>query len=61
LKITDVIAHPLVVKVDEPFTSARGQYYKTKGACLVEIVTDQGIVGWGDCYGPAAVSRAIIE
>ena len=28
MKITDVIAHQLVVKVDEPFTSARGQYYK---------------------------------
>ena len=61
MKITDVIAHQLVVKVDEPFTSARGQYYKTKGACVVEIVTDAGIVGWGDCYGPAAVSRSIIE
>lgn len=61
MKITNVIAHQLVVNVDEPFTSARGQYYKTKGALVVEIVTDEGIVGWGDCYGPAAVSRAVIE
>ena len=38
MKITDVIAHQLVVAVDEPFTSARGQYYKTKGALVVEIV-----------------------
>ena len=61
MKITDVICHQLSVAVDEPFTSARGQYYKTKGAMVVEIVTDEGIVGWGDCYGPAAVSRSIIE
>ncbi len=61
MKIKDVIAHQLVVAVDEPFTSARGQYYKAKGALVVEIVTDAGIVGWGDCYGPAAVSRAVIE
>lgn len=61
MKITNVIAHQLVVNVDEPFTSARGQYYKTKGALVVEIVTDEGVIGWGDCYGPAAVSRAVIE
>ncbi|WP_020202757.1 MULTISPECIES: mandelate racemase/muconate lactonizing enzyme family protein [Cupriavidus] len=61
MKITDVITHQLLVNVDEPFTSSRGWYYKTKGALVVEIVTDEGIVGWGDCYGPAAVNRAIVE
>ena len=61
MKITNVIAHQLTVAVNEPFTSARGQYYKSKGALVVEIVTDEGIVGWGDCYGPAAVSRSVIE
>ena len=61
MKITDVITHQLVVAVDEPFTSARGWYYKTKGALVVEIVTDEGIVGWGDCYGPAAVNKAVID
>jgi D-galactarolactone cycloisomerase len=61
MKITDVIAHQLVVPVDEPFTSSRGWYYKTKGALVVEVQTDEGIVGWGDCYGPAAVNRSIVE
>ena len=46
MKITNVIAHQLVVAVDEPFTSARGPYYKQKGALVVEVVTDEGIVGW---------------
>ena len=61
VKITEVIAHQLLVNVDEPFTSSRGWYYKTKGALVVEIRTDSGLIGWGDCYGPAAVSRAIVE
>lgn len=61
MKITDVISHQLVVNVDEPFTSSRGWMYKTKGALVVEIRTDAGIVGWGDCYGPAAVCRAIVD
>lgn len=54
MQITDVISHQLVVNVDEPFTSSRCWYYKTKGALVVEIRTDAGITGWGDCYGAAA-------
>ncbi|NGM86263.1 mandelate racemase/muconate lactonizing enzyme family protein [Parapusillimonas sp. SGNA-6] len=61
MKITDVITHQLIVDVDEPFTSARGWYYKTKGALIVEIITDEGIIGWGDCYGPAAVNKTIVD
>jgi D-galactarolactone cycloisomerase len=61
MKITEVIAHQLLVDVDEPFTSSRGWFYKTKGALVVEIRTDDGVVGWGDCYGPAAVNRSIVE
>ena len=61
MKITDVISHQLSVPVDEPFTSARGWTYKTKGALVVEILTDEGLTGWGDCYGPAAVNKSIVD
>src|SRR5882724_1067930 len=61
MKITDVITHQLRVDVDEPFTSSRGWYYKTKNALVVEIRTDQGLTGWGDCYGPAAVNKSIVD
>ena len=61
MKITDVITHQLSVNVDEPFTSSRGWVYKTKGALVVEICTDAGITGWGDCYGPSAVCKAIVD
>ena len=61
MKITDVITHQLSVKVDKPFTSSRGWWYSTKGGLVVEVRTDEGITGWGDCYGPAAVCRAIVD
>jgi D-galactarolactone cycloisomerase len=61
MKITDVISHQLIVNVDAPFTSSRGWYYTTKGALVVEIRTDAGITGWGDCYGPATVCRSIVD
>lgn len=61
MKITDVIAHQLSVDVDEPFTSSRGWFYKTKGALVVEVRTDEGLTGWGDCYGPSAVCKAIVD
>ncbi len=47
--------------VARPFTSSRGWLYKTRGTCLVEIETDDGIVGWGECYGPSAVAKAFID
>lgn len=61
MKITKITTHQLSVPVEEAFTSARGQYHKAKGACIVEISTDEGITGWGDCFGPAAVSKTIID
>jgi L-alanine-DL-glutamate epimerase-like enolase superfamily enzyme len=38
-----------------------GWLYKTRGTCLVEIETEDGVVGWGECYGPSAVAKAFIE
>jgi D-galactarolactone cycloisomerase len=61
MKITDVICHVLQSKVEQPFTSARGWLYTTRASCIVEVVTDAGITGWGECYGPAAVNKTIIE
>jgi D-galactarolactone cycloisomerase len=35
--------------------------YKQRGSCIVEIETADGVVGWGECYGPSQVARAYIE
>lgn len=61
MKIKKVTSHVLSAAVERPFTSSRGWLYKTRGTCLVEIETDDGIVGWGECYGPSAVAKAFID
>ncbi len=61
MKVTKVTCHLLQSKVDRPFTSARGWLYATRSSCVVEVETDAGVTGWGECYGPAAVNKALIE
>lgn len=61
MKVTDVACHILQCKVEKPFVSARGWVYGTRASCVVEISTDEGITGWGECYGPAAVAKTFIE
>src|SRR3954470_14625483 len=61
MKITGVTCHQLSSKVEKPFTSSRGWLYTTRNTVLVEIATDDGITGWGECYGPSAVARAVVE
>jgi D-galactarolactone cycloisomerase len=59
--IKKVTCHVVSAPVERPFTSSRGWLYKTRGSCIVEIETSDGIVGWGECYGPSAVAKAYIE
>ncbi|ARP86587.1 mandelate racemase/muconate lactonizing enzyme family protein [Bordetella genomosp. 9] len=59
--IKKVTCHVVAAPVQRPFTSSRGWLYKTRGSCIVEIETADGVVGWGECYGPAQVARAYIE
>ena len=28
---------------------------------LIEILADVGLIGWGECCGPGAVARAVVE
>ena len=34
---------------------------KDRPRLLVAIDTDEGITGWGECYGPAAVAKTFVE
>ena len=61
MKITDVICHQLAADVTVPFTSSRGWLYARRQTLILEIVTDDGITGWGECYGPSAIARATVE
>jgi D-galactarolactone cycloisomerase len=60
MKITDVRAHVLEAKLSQPFSYARA-WYATRTAMIVEVVTDKGLVGWGECYGPARINAAVVE
>lgn len=59
--IKRITTHVVTTPIKRPFTSSRGWLYKTRGTCLVEIETADGIVGWGECYGPSAVAKAFID
>lgn len=61
MKITKITTHVVSSKVEKPFTSSRGWLYTTRGTCLTEIETDDGVTGWGESYGPPMVSKAIID
>ena len=59
--IKKVTCHVVSAAIEKPFTSSRGWLYKTRGSCIVEIETADGVVGWGECYGPAHVAKAFID
>ncbi len=61
MKITSVKAMILRTKIEKPFTSARGWWYKTKNAMLVQVETDAGIDGWGEAYGPAECTKMVVD
>ena len=34
------------------------QYYSSRTAHLVEVQTDEGVTGWGECFGPGNIAKA---
>lgn len=47
LRIAEVRLHRLVAPLQEPFGWSLG-WAKERAVTLVEVITDQGLVGWGD-------------
>jgi D-galactarolactone cycloisomerase len=60
MRIKDVRTHVLAAELDEPFSWSLG-WARTRTALLVEIETADGLVGWGESYGPARPNAAVIE
>ncbi len=60
MKITAVHAHVLEAPLSEPFAYSRA-WYARRNSMIVELVTDQGLVGWGECYGPARLTAAVVR
>ena len=57
MKITEVISHVLAYDLPEELGYSQ-QYYSKRTAHLVEIRTDEGLTGWGECFGPGNVALA---
>lgn len=49
LKINSVKVHPLRTRLDNPFAFSQG-WVSSRSATLVEIHTNDGIVGWGEAF-----------
>ena len=60
MKITDVRTHVLQAALSQPFAYSRA-WYDTRTAMVVEIETDEGLIGWGECYGPAQMTAAVVK
>lgn len=63
MKIVKVRSHVLRYDMPEELGYSQ-QYYAQRSAHLVEVCTDEGITGWGECFGPgniALANKGIVE
>ncbi len=63
MKITEIQSHILQYDLPEELGYSQ-QYYAQRTAHLVEVSTDEGITGWGECFGPgpiAVANKGIVE
>lgn len=59
MKIETVRPHILEHRLDKAFESASMRFDRRQH-CLVEIVCEDGTVGWGECLGPALPNAAVV-
>ena len=57
-EITSIKSHVLRYELEKELGYSQ-QYYKHRTAHLVEVQTDEGITGWGECYGPRNIWKKI--
>ncbi|WP_018998382.1 mandelate racemase/muconate lactonizing enzyme family protein [Hirschia maritima] len=57
MKITEIRSHVLQYDLDEELGYSQ-QYYTKRTAHLVEVRTDEGITGWGECFGGGGIALA---
>ncbi len=64
MKIIEIKTHVLSTPLDEPFAFAMG-WVKQRGTMIVELITDEGITGWGEalCHGlqPPEIADTIVQ
>ena len=60
MHIRSVDAFHLRAPLDQPFRFSQFSYTQRE-AMLVRVATDEGSEGWGEAYGPAAVTAAVVR
>lgn len=60
MRIADLRTHVLEARIERPFGWSFDST-NLRASCIVEITTDTGIVGWGECFGPARLNAAVIQ
>ncbi len=60
MKIVNAIAHVLEAKLETPFSWSFNRA-DTRSTCIVEIVCEDGTVGWGECFGPSRLNAAVVQ
>ncbi|MFC7138759.1 mandelate racemase/muconate lactonizing enzyme family protein [Halosimplex aquaticum] len=60
MEITDIETRVLRRDLDERFANAQ-KWIDSREYCLVRVETTDGVVGWGECWGPAAGNREMID
>ena len=63
MRISSVKSHVIQHDLEEELGYSQ-QYYNKRTAHLVEVRTDEGVTGWGECFGGGNVAfgnKAIVE
>ncbi|SMX30258.1 Putative isomerase YitF [Pelagimonas phthalicica] len=60
MKIADIRTHLLEHQLETAFESASMRFDK-RSHVLVEVICDDGTIGWGECLGPARPNAAVVD
>ena len=60
MKIAEIKAYVLSADLKTPFAYSQGWYDK-RMALVVEVVSDEGLSGFGEVYGPPRPNRGVVE
>src|SRR5690606_23459652 len=59
MRIAEITIHVLEASLAQPFGWSF-QSTSVRSSCIVEITTENGLTGWGECYGPARLNAAVV-
>lgn len=60
MKIECIRTHHLRCHLKRPFGFSQWSYDQ-RNVLIIEVISDAGVSGWGECYGPADVIQSAVE